>query len=56
MKQNESGDLSEMLDKKCSERADHSTKERIEKLEVTVFRFLGFLLGALLTHILIHLG
>lgn len=56
MKAGKSDDLAEMLDEKRDEIAEHSTEERIKKLEATVFRLFGFLLGAILTHILIHLG
>lgn len=46
--------VSPVFDKQSNQRAADSTEHRIDKLETTIFRLFGFLLGMILTHIIIH--
>ena len=44
----------EMFHEQCENSPNRSTEDRIDKLETTVYLLFGFLLGMLLTHIVIH--
>ena len=50
----EGDDLIKMLHEQRYKRSHRSTEDRIEKLETTIYLLFGFLLGMLLTHIVIH--
>ena len=43
-----------MFHEQRDKRPNRSTNDRIDKLETTVYLLFGFLLGMLLTHIIIH--
>lgn len=44
----------EMFHEQRYKRSHRSTENRIDKLETTIYLLFGFLLGMLLTHIVIH--
>lgn len=48
-------DVKSVLHKQSGSGSSNGSDDRIRKLETTVFRFFGFLLGALLTHIILQM-
>lgn len=55
MQPNKADDFGEVLDQERYDRPGDRADKRVENLEATVFRLFGFLLGALVTHIFVHL-
>lgn len=52
---NQLNDTGEMLDEQSNHASQNRTDKRIDKLETTVFRLFGFLLGMLIVRLLSHI-